>query len=308
MDKTTKESVNNLNGNYIGVKGLYTVNFFPEDGKNNWGILASYGMQRRVFNRWYADYQIGLGTGKLNLPNSIGSNADINYWLHNKFTIGLSFGNGKKSPTSTCDLFNCFEEENSLWKLDLRRIFSEKFFGFSISLNPEYERKLGKSPFSINTSLDLAYSNGINGGFAVGGSVEPRYYYNLKKRIARGKSAHNLSGNYIALNIQGNYSNYDYIGYLDTNALVVGAGTFFGSSFSIEPRFGIQRRLFKNGFLDISFSPIHIQKSFMTFDERKMGTIVSSRLEPFREGLYVFKIEDTSIPMPQIQFKIGFAF
>jgi hypothetical protein len=197
---------------------------------------------------------------------------------------------------------------NSLWKLDLRRIFSEKFFGFSISLNPEYERKLGKSPFSINTSLDLAYSNGINGGFAVGGSVEPRYYYNLKKRIARGKSAHNLSGNYIALNIQGNYSNYDYIGYLDTNALVVGAGTFFGSSFSIEPRFGIQRRLFKNGFLDISFSPIHIQKSFMTFDERKMGTIVSSRLEPFREGLYVFKIEDTSIPMPQIQFKIGFAF
>ena len=184
LKKKAENSANNLNGNYIGLNALYTLNKI-EQNQGRWGFVANYGIQRRIFNNWYFDYQIGVGMDKFNVTNdnSVKKGA-LNYWLHNSFSLGLAFG-GKKSQNNTCDLFNCFEEEQSLWKLNVRDIYKTYTrYGYTISINPEYERKIGQSPFSINTGIDFNYrdSRKFGKGYDVKAEIESRYYYNLKKR------------------------------------------------------------------------------------------------------------------------------
>jgi hypothetical protein len=311
----TSNSVSNLNGNYVGLNALYSLDNASQS-RINWGLIANYGIQRRVFNLWYIDWQFGLGMDKfqfldfdINGRSSI--NDDTHYWLHNKFTLGLAFGGGKKSATNKCDLFSCFEEEKSLWKLDIRDVYqSFSRGGFSINFNPEYERKIGKSSFSINTGLGVGYSHSyFTNGYVVNSTIEPRYYYNMKKRVVSGKSANNLSGNYFSINVKGSYARANYTG-VNFDSIVSEKAEFDGSTFVIEPRWGIQRRLFKNGFLDFSLAPFHFQKSFQTFTEKKNdGTVVKTQsITPFQEGFQYFKITDSNIPFPKVYFKIGFAF
>ena len=311
-DKNSK-SVSNLNGNYVGLNALYSLDNASES-RINWGLIASYGIQRRVFNLWYIDWQFGLGMDKFQFIEYSGRrNDDTHYWLHNKFTLGLAFGGGKKSATNRCDLFSCFEEEKSLWKLDIRSIFQNyPGGGFGIAANPEYERKIGKSSFSINTGLGLSYFNSyFASGYNANLTVEPRYYYNMKKRVATGKSANNLSGNYFSLNTNSSYSNELYavpiLGISDSTSYF-SSTRVRASVYTIEPRWGIQRRLFKNGFLDLSFAPFHLQKSFFNVEEIKVnGTIKKLDFDSPKDVFKLFKIND-NIPFPKVYFKIGFAF
>jgi hypothetical protein len=267
-----------------------------------------------VFNNWYIDYQVGVGMDKFNFNNNNPQTNDSHYWLHNTFTLGLAFGGGKKSSTNTCDLFNCFEEENSLWKFDFRNLYRRiPSLGYSVNINPEYERKIGQSSFSVNTSINFSYHkyNSLN-GYGFGTAIEPRYYYNLKKRIASGKSANNLSGNYFSLKIGGEYLNWDSRNTSSTPN-VVQFTKFHGTNYRLEPRWGIQRRLFKNGFIDLSVSPFHLEKIFQTLDETKEdGTVTKSTIAN-RYALKYFNFGNlnrliTLEQPPKVYFKIGFAF
>jgi hypothetical protein len=306
------KTVSNLNGNYIGLQAQYSLNKWlggKVESKPNWSFIASYGIQRRVFNRWYVDYQLGLGGGRFNLRDNNADKAnDIDFWLHNKFTLGLAFGGGKKSPTNKCDLFNCFEEEKSLWKFDVRDIYEGSNGYFVIRLNPEYERKIGKSSFSLNTTLGVSYTNWV-AGYGLKAGLEPRYYYNMKKRIAKGKSANNLSGNYLSINVNCSYENYSYSSnYFQTVDSTASKVSYSGSTYRIEPRWGIQRRLFKNGFLDLSLSPFFIQQTYAKQDERKSdGTVLNSTpIKGLNDGFSYYYIN--MVPLPRVYFKIGFAF
>lgn len=64
-----------------------------------------------------------------------------------------------------------------------------------------------------------------------------RYYYNIKKRILKGKSANNFSANYLSLR-------YSYINHS-------GASDIENEGF-LEFLFGVQRRLWKYGFVDFN--------------------------------------------------------
>lgn len=302
-----EKTVNNLNGNYIGLNALYTLNKI-NGNQGKWGLVANYGIQRRVFNNWYFDYQVGIGMDKFNINNDNNTKkGETHYWLHNSFSLGLAFG-GKKSQSNACDLFNCFEEEQSLWKLNFRDIYkSYTRYGYAISINPEYERKIGQSSFSINTGIDFDYSNYkiFGKGYALKAELEPRYYYNLKKRIAKGKSANNLSGSYISFNLNVGYVNgsYNSVAY---DSVVTQFTKRHGTAYNLEPRWGIQRRLFKNGFLDFSFTPFQIQKNFVIVDEiKENGIIIKSEPYPTSD----FNLRNiVRLRTAQVHFKIGFAF
>jgi hypothetical protein len=313
--------VNNLNGNYVGLSAFYSLGENLRnniENRPNWALAATYGIQRRVFNSWYIDWQLGVGMDKLSFKNESEFQANqIDYWLHNQFTLGLAFGGGKKSATNKCNLFSCFEEEKSLWKLEMRNIYKSYSSGggYSIEFNPEYERKIGKSSFSINTGLGISYGDyyyrdNFYGGYNLGvnATIEPRYYYNLKKRIATGKSANNLSGNYFSINVNGSFSK-SYYGTLDS-AAVIKNNELSGNLLVIEPRWGIQRRLFKNGFLDLSVSPFYFRKSVITFNDVKIDGSIANRTPfgPIQEGFQYHKVKNSEIPFPKIYFKIGFAF
>ena len=73
-------------------------------------------------------------------------------------------------------------------------------------------------------------------------AVEPRWYYAMPRRIRQGKSANNMSGNYIGLEAV----------YLRTNTNT-GRYSILGDQRSLALRYGLQRRLFRYGFLDMGF-------------------------------------------------------
>lgn len=260
----TGKGADNLSGNYIGLfYRLETIPYgFIADGPdytifNNYGGLK-FGMQRRIFNRWFFDFSVGLGlqsVESLNYDgqgNYLSSNIDIDPHLHYDLGIGLAFGGAKKGDgSSNCTIFRCFEEEKSLWKVNLidlvRHIGIE---GVEGRANIAYEQKLGESSFSINTEADASYefypgigtrefifaedTATVNLGYKIGTvglETGIRYYYNQKKKIASGESGNNLSGNYYGLRTR-----------LDRSSEAV--------SLSIMPTFGMQRRLFKNGYLN----------------------------------------------------------
>lgn len=71
-------------------------------------------------------------------------------------------------------------------------------------------------------------------------SFEPRWYYALPRRIRQGKSANNMSGNYIGLEAVYNRSISDPTGLINERS-------------TLALRYGLQRRLFRYGLLNVSF-------------------------------------------------------
>ena len=103
-------------------------------------------------------------------------------------------------------------------------------------------------------------------------SFEPRYYYNLKKRIAYGKSASNLSANYVSL-----LNGMDF--YKNPNGDLQGLKRHTGFVYEV------QRRLVKNGFFDVNAGIAKV------YD----GTFVDG-LFPRSSGLFLL-----------LDFKVGYA-
>lgn len=176
---------NNLNGNYISLRGGITQNFLKlgndaskgyssELKLEKWHLSINYGMQRRVFNNFYVHFKVGLAmtdievlTGQVEYPTNFIppypitriKSKETAYGFDNQFTIGLAFGGGKKQiVNNTCDLFRCFEEEHQLFKIDIKQLLGKlDNRNISSKIILGYEIKLENSPVSLNTAL--------NGGF-----------------------------------------------------------------------------------------------------------------------------------------------
>ena len=160
----------------------------------------------------------------------------------------------------------------------------------NVNVGLDYEFKIGQSAWSINQALRVKFDSytGIFTTYNSSGpstisytvgpywsgsySFEPRYYYNLKKRIAYGKSANNLSANYVSL-----LNGFDF--YKNSN------GDFQGSKRHTGLVYGVQRRLVKNGFFDVNAGIAKVHD----------GTFVDG-LCPRSSGLFLL-----------LNFKVGYA-
>ncbi len=114
-------------------------------------------------------------------------------------------------------LFNLFDDPGI--RISAETKLSE---ALSISANVQYDLESGR----LTSREQLRLGTTI------------RWYYDMKKRIAAGKSASNFSGNYLALEpswLRGKESNY-------TN-----------SGVELIAKFGIQRRLLRHGYFDLSY-------------------------------------------------------
>lgn len=107
------------------------------------------------------------------------------------------------------------------------------------------------SEYKINSFLSVQATGSVGfleGDFIKGKQmrtewrVEPRFYYDMPGRIKAGKSASNLSGNYIGLE-------YGHINQTRRNGS--DPGNWFSSN-TYSLRYGMQRRLFRYGYIDIS--------------------------------------------------------
>jgi hypothetical protein len=293
----------NLDGSYVGLSAFAykTIREYKwTDNRIPVGIMATYGIQKRFLNRFYANYQFGAGFGNGTLTDNFvkSTNSDFTFFLNNRFAVGFAFG-GKKTTADKCDIFNCFEEENSLIKLDLRNALGINANGIGVNIGVIHEKKIKETAWSLNSGISLKAGNFTNNSaYGIGLSLEPRYYYNLRKRIAKGQSANNLSGSYFSVEFSESFNHATYEG---------GQGNY--SLLTIKPKWGIQKRIFKNGFIDFSVTPVEYQFFNGKIQYKKPdGTWGDKRHT--RKSSYNSNFERAvnNIMIPIFDFKVGFAF
>ena len=240
----------------------------------DWSLLARYGVQSRCFKYGFVDMSIGVGAAYRNKSVElfyddtqtayIRIKRDWQPLLSAQAKIGLALGGGQnQSGGKYCDAFKCLTEENRLLKIDLLNLVKEFNNQLIVSKGSvAYEHRLGNSPISVNTELKAAYTrdksisnvpNTLNirqdfqRRFELVASIEPRYYYNLRRRMAMGKSANNFSANYVTVVSEYFYEN-DRTNYLD--GIVDAPLALQKQGFRFTPCWGIQRHLFSRGFID----------------------------------------------------------
>ena len=287
---------NNYNSDYI------TKSF-------NQRIGLSWGIQNRFLNTGLIDIGITAGFETNTLTQPIWEKGQQTPYIGTKFTgnysekkqtdwfirsearIGIGFTNSaNRYKATTCDVFRCFEAQKSWLKIDFTRMFYISESKKDINIGLDYEFKIGQSAWSINQAVRIKHKsyteitpsfdsyNGVefrtstvspywSGSY----SFEPRYYYNLKKRIAYGKSANNLSANYVSL-----LNGFDFY---ENN------GNWRGSRRHTGLVYGVQRRLVKNGFFDVNAGIAKVHD----------GTFVDG-LFPRSSGLFLL-----------LNFKVGYA-
>lgn len=236
-----KQQANNLTGGYIAVRleqpfhfqkpDLNTYEKLPHTKKRTYALI--YGFQTRINDNAFADLGFVAGMQKVQEAYCLGAvNKQLsfdelspltrNWFLTSTVKLGLAWADRSKRATQKqyCDFLRCFEEDHSMFKLNLQRLFYVDRYDQSLFVDADYEQKIGKLPFSINIGANLSvnrqkfieseyiYANenplfkndiGFFQQFIANISTDLRWYFQQKHHIAKGASANNLSGNYVKL-------------------------------------------------------------------------------------------------------------
>ena len=250
-------SGNNLSGFYIGLKGeidnwrILTVDSGRTrdelntsiKGRNINGIITT-GWQQQFSKNGYIDFSIFGGKSWQSKDISTftfdesGALSPLspreNWFLDYRISLGFAFGSKSNYDPKDCSILQYFDEEKSMLKIDLFNIFQTiNTSGIGGKLSTEFEHKLGKSSFSLSLSSEIDYQVGFTTSQAsteLSFGSELRYYYNLKKRIRKGKTGNNLSANYFGFYINRSIGEY--------------------GEWTNGPVWGMQRRLFKSLYTD----------------------------------------------------------
>ena len=304
----------NLSGNYVSMATEARLNLFDNPGiqgnDRRWTQQHSlrFGVQRRLLRRGYFDINAGSGIRSQNRltvdteGNIVASKRIWRHFLDLRLAVGWALSSPKtaKESFSSCNLIQCYREEKRLIKIDLLRLmpaFDDDIK--TVRLSAGYEQKIGASPWSVHTEISAPYSYFHDSGapenqrsssktFGAGFSIEPRYYFTLKKRIARGQSGNNLSGLFLGLHSGIRYAktksdNPAYYDYPVTQS---------NTNIRIAPVAGIQHRLFKRMYFEYKIGLGWEQ--WKDYQQYKQDQVVRS---PWNNGLAVIS-----------ELKIGLAF
>ena len=252
MKKKMREggTANNLSGNYFAV-GL------THQRTTNAVQLTTYtlewGIQRRYLKNGFVDFQFLAG---YSAPNNFGRKGS--FVVGTNVNIGFAFAkdNRRLSDARLCDIFRCYETEKRLFKFNLLNAFNAAFVGgvqqIGSTLEFGYEEKIGESPFSFTAHIIGSYNRFENQDlftakyFQLRLKIGPRYYYNLKRQIAKGKSGNGLSGNYFSI---------EYGVRFGTGRVTIDNGTSIADFTISQASFlmGFQRTISDKLYYDINF-------------------------------------------------------
>lgn len=257
---------------HASLNGLY-ISLGAEAFNNNGWWRAPYsqfyfarlGLQRRFLGKGLADLGIRAGYVNENLAEYqfIGNDFDFEtinsrYFLMEAHTsIGLAFTpkrSVKLDYEKLCPVIKCYDTERFLIKVNVANSFQlAAGQSFDVYLQPSVavEQKIRESPFSVQAKLKLRqafsatnqselYSWSYRNGFTA--DFEGRYYYNLKRRIAKGKTGNSLSANYVSLV----YSRRDQWTYNDGNG---NPGSYHENGIFVQT--GIQRTFGERLYIDV---------------------------------------------------------
>ncbi len=248
-------SANNLSGNYFGLELTQHLRVNNSTFFNHRSAAVRFGIQKRLFRYGYFDMSYGVGVR--NYPQTVFYRETTELFADARLGVGLALARPKSTPdrkAEQCDVLQCFREENRMWKLDLFNLLRvARTNWISVSLRPSVEQKIGASQFSVEAQLRLdgSYVDATKSStLGIGNHLQLRYYYGLKKRIARGKSGNNLSGAYIAW--QGEwFQNHTTLHGKNSDGIETKHTTSVRQMHT-GPLWGIQHRIFDKGFVDFN--------------------------------------------------------
>ena len=254
----------NMSDNYFALGLDYTRLFKNKEFEEFWEftdynyltIFLKWGLQRRFLKYGHADMGIKIGA-----TNSIGDFFSLapSLAFATYVDLGLAFTKDryKLDREKLCPVMKCYESTNHIFKSNLSNLFhvniNRYYLGISISPHFAFERKIGDAPFSFNTEIQarygyskhkgnekVLYSNWIWNAEIM---LEGRWYYNLKRRILKGKTGNGLSANYVALGGSYKYERAEYYdqGYFMPDVYVsIGWQRVFGKHFYFDVCIGLE--------------------------------------------------------------------
>ena len=259
MNKRIRQgkNANNFSGNYVAAivekRWRYDHGAIPLSG-----IGIEFGMQRRFLNRGRMEFGIGVFYQHYrdDFFKDIGwitGSRVSEFVITSKTNFGLAFGDWKREKNQPlCEIINCEQYVGQQWKvlwpsINIGTRLLKGTFGLS------YEKKIGKSPVSVNAQIFADYRNILlykklivdqrsfsTASYQIQPSLQIRYYYFQKRNIRRGSGGNNLSGLYA-----GPYS--DYVKFSESKAYIDGKREHFGVGFVA----GYQKTFLKNAYMDI---------------------------------------------------------
>jgi hypothetical protein len=252
-----KESADNLIGAYSGLKTGIIVSPTIK-GTSYFGEVV-LGLQQL----FYLKTNRGLYKDMVDLSVGLGAlyNTDSKWKPSYHFQVQLGgFLENITKPRlknndlpALCDVYQCFVEEKRMLRIDLMNLLnlygSDNLDG---GLDINYEEKIGKSAFSVNFGLNgTGYnfkSNTTNNSSVKGYSarlyIESRWYFKMKKEIANGSTASNLSGVYGGLQMGYQINEKDI--YEANKLSVLNKSDYF----FMNSVFGQQQRILKHLFIE----------------------------------------------------------
>lgn len=252
MKKKMRENrtANNLSGNYfaLGLTHQRTTN-----AEQLTTYTVEWGIQRRYLKNGFVDFRFLAGYSAPNKFGRVGS-----FIVGTNINIGLAFAkdNQRLNDARLCDIFRCYETEKRLFKFNLLNAFNAAFISgvqqIGTSLEFGYEEKIGDTPFSFASHVTGSYNRLENRDlftaqlFHLQLKIGPRYYYNLKRQIAKGKSGNGLSGNYFSIEYGVNFV---------SSRVTVDSGTSISDFAQTQVGFlmGFQRTISDKLYYDINF-------------------------------------------------------
>lgn len=171
-------------------------------------IYTKWGLQRRFLKPGHADMGVTAG-----LMNALNGEFKPSLILNTYVEFGMCFTKDKykPDPDKICPFVKCYEADRFVFKTNISDLLNiglyEYYKWIDFSPHLAFERKIGSSPFSMNTEIDasVGYSETVTDNhyydryWQAGLILEGRWYYNLKNRIRTGSSGNGLSANYIAV-------------------------------------------------------------------------------------------------------------
>lgn len=272
------KSGNNLSGIYTsllaGVRYVQSENprYRSYDGRKQflksqyqYGTL-NLGWQRRFGKYGFLHFQLGTGIKHVpqkvitvSTPTKIYEFQPFSKWqwiTAYKASVGLAIGS--KNDTKIDHSFWSYRQDDyDMWKVDLFGLFYElNKAGISGKINIGYEKSIKQSAFSIATNVLYfqqvfpdAYWDKQN---QLSIQIAPRFYYNLKKRMQKGKTANDLSAEYFSIRNQWNISK----------------SRGWQENYSVSLLWGIQRRVFEHMYINYELGhAIPPIKTYLPFSE-----------------------------------------
>jgi hypothetical protein len=174
---------------YEYVSGYFRQNYhndyMPKDRmifKERLAIGTKYGIQLGNYLQWAVSAGIKFGTKTaVNSENYLILNPSqiLNPFIaiNSEFGLGFLFPKPKFQRVEKCEIVNCNIRKVSLLKLSSTNTFYIDRFTKRVQGKIAYERKLGLTPFSINTSLAANYKSFEN--FAISSIKDTLVYENV---------------------------------------------------------------------------------------------------------------------------------